>query len=86
MLCNKRGHDSERPAHRDEECPRLPQLEKALAQIQHTNQSINQSKKKKVNALPTDIMGHFEKGIKFREKVYIPNMGGGELEVWQKRR
>ena len=28
---------SERPVHRDEECPRLPQLEKALAQKRRPN-------------------------------------------------
>ena len=33
VLRNKRGRDSERPAHRDEEWPpRSPQLKKALAQ------------------------------------------------------
>ena len=37
VLRNKRGHDSERPAHRDEEWPRLPQLEKALAQKRRPN-------------------------------------------------
>ena len=37
VLRNKRGHNSERPAHRDEEWPRLPQLEKALAQKRRPN-------------------------------------------------
>ena len=38
---NKRGHDSERPAHRDEEWPHLPQLEKALAQKRRPNTAKN---------------------------------------------
>ena len=37
VLRNKRGRDSERPAHRDEEWPRSPQLEKALAQKRRPN-------------------------------------------------
>ena len=41
VLHNKRGHDSERPAHCDEEWPRSPQLEKALAQKRRPNTAIN---------------------------------------------
>ena len=42
-LCSakKRGRDSERPTHRDEEWPRLPQLEKALAQKRRPNTAKN---------------------------------------------
>ena len=42
-LCSatKRGRDSERPAHRDEECPRSPELEKALAQKRRPNTAKN---------------------------------------------
>ena len=52
MLHNKRGHDSERPAHHDEEWPPLAAAgESPLTETktQHSNQSINQSifKKKK---------------------------------------
>ena len=39
VLRNKRGRDSERPAHRDEEWP--PQLEKALAQKRRPNTAKN---------------------------------------------
>ena len=38
---NKRGRDGERPAHCDEERPRLPQLEKALAQKRRPNTDKN---------------------------------------------
>ena len=41
VLGNKRGRDSERPAHHDEEWPRLLQLEKALAQKLRPNTAIN---------------------------------------------
>ena len=37
VLRNKRGRDNESPTHRDEEWPRLPQLEKALAQKRRPN-------------------------------------------------
>ena len=47
-LRNKRGRDSERPAHRDEEWPRLPQLEKALAQKRRPNTAINKINKMKL--------------------------------------
>ena len=47
VLRSKRGCDSERPAHRDEEWPRLPQLEKALAQKRRPNTAKNKLKKKK---------------------------------------
>ena len=41
VLHNGRGRDSERPAHRDEEWPHLPQLEKALAQKRRPNAAKN---------------------------------------------
>ena len=44
VLHNGRGRDGERPAHRDEAMksgPRLPQLEKALAQKRRSNTAIN---------------------------------------------
>ena len=54
VLCNKRGHDSERPAHRDEEWPSLAATRESPStetKTQHSNQSINQQinlKKKKL--------------------------------------
>ena len=41
VLRNKRGRDSERPVHRDEEWPPLAQLEKALAQKRRPNTAKN---------------------------------------------
>ena len=46
VLCNKRGRDGERPAHRDEEWPPLAATREGPsteAKTQHSNQSINQS-------------------------------------------
>ena len=46
VLCNKRGHDSERPEHRDEEWPPLATTRESPStemKTQHSNQSINQS-------------------------------------------
>ena len=37
VLRNGRGRDSERPAHRDEEWPPSPELEKALTQKRRPN-------------------------------------------------
>ena len=59
VLRNKRGHDSERPAHHDEEWPPLAATRESPGtetKTQHSNQSINQSinkslKKKKENTL-----------------------------------
>ena len=45
VLRNKRGHDSERPAHRDEEWPPLAATRESPStetKTQHRNQSINQ--------------------------------------------
>ena len=47
VLHNKRGHDDERPAHHDEEWPRLPQLGKALAQKWRPNTAKKVKNKKK---------------------------------------
>ena len=50
VLRNKRGHDSGRPAHRDEEWPPLAATRESPStetKTQHSNQSINQSLKKK---------------------------------------
>ena len=50
MLRNKRGRDSERPAHRDEERPPLAaarESPRTETKTQHSNQSINLKKKKK---------------------------------------
>ena len=50
MLRNKRGHDSERPAHHDEEWPPLATTRESPStetKIQHSNQSINKNLKKK---------------------------------------
>ena len=41
VLLNKRGHDSERPAHVMKSGPRSPQLEKALAQKRRPNTAKN---------------------------------------------
>ena len=41
VLRSKRGRGGGRPAHRDEEWPRLPRLEKALAQKRGPNTAIN---------------------------------------------
>ena len=41
VLCNKRGCDSERPMHHNEEWPRLPQLEKARTQKWRLNTAKN---------------------------------------------
>ena len=44
VLRNKRGHDSERPAHRDEEWPPLAatrESPRTETKIQHSTQSIN---------------------------------------------
>ena len=52
VLCNKRGRDSERPAHRNEEWPQLAttrESPRTETKIQHSNQSINQSINKNVN-------------------------------------
>ena len=54
VLRNKRGRDSERPMHRDEEWPPLATTRESPStetKTQHSNQSINQSifKKKKLN-------------------------------------
>ena len=55
MLRNKRGRDSERPAHHDEEWPPLAATrEKALAQKRRPNTAINKLKKKK-NPLFRDL-------------------------------
>ena len=46
VLCNKRGRDSERPAHRDEEWPPLAatrESPRTETKTQHTQKSINQS-------------------------------------------
>ena len=47
MLCNKRSHDNEKPAHHNEEQPPLPQLEKACMQQQRPNADKNKFKKEK---------------------------------------
>ena len=44
VLHNKRSHRNEKPAHRDEEYPRSPQLEKA-----HTQQRRPNAAKNKIN-------------------------------------
>ena len=44
VLRNKRGHDSERPAHRDEEWPPLAATRESPStetKTQHSNQSVN---------------------------------------------
>ena len=41
MLCNKRSHHNEKPAHRNESSPRSPQLEEARAQQQRPNAAKN---------------------------------------------
>ena len=49
VLRNKRGHNSERTAHRDEEWPPLATTGESPStetKTQHSNQSINQSLKK----------------------------------------
>ena len=60
MLRNKRGRDSERPAHRDEEWPRLLQLEKALAQKRRLNTAknklINLKKNQRLNSLLSTLL------------------------------
>ena len=43
VLRNKRGHDSERPTHRDEEWPPLAATGESLAQKRRPNTVINQS-------------------------------------------
>ena len=67
MPRNKRGRDSERLAHRDEEWPRLPQLEKALAQKRRPNTAKNKLKKKK-NAGLTPREFHYKKKKKKKKK------------------
>ena len=50
MLRNKRGHDSERPAHRNEEWPPLAATRESPStetKTQHSNQSIKKKKKSK---------------------------------------
>ena len=52
VLRNQRGHNSERPAHRDEEWPPLAatrESPRTETKTQHSNQSINQSIFKKQN-------------------------------------
>ena len=41
MLHNKRSHRNEKPTHRNEEYPHLPQLEKARAQQRRPNAAKN---------------------------------------------
>ena len=50
VLCNKRGRDSERPAHRDEEWPPLAatrESPRTETKTQHSQKQINLLKKKK---------------------------------------
>ena len=65
VLRNKRGRDSERPAHRDEEWPPLAatrESPRTETKTQHRNQSINQSilkkKKRKKKEAPLQRKGH----------------------------
>ena len=78
VLHNKRGHDSERPAHRDEEWPPLaatiesPSTEtKTQHSNQSINQSINQSLKKKCSFFSGERVHSFHQiltGVYYREK------------------
>ena len=58
MLRNKRGHDSERPAHRDEEWPPLAatrESPRTETKTQHSHKLINLKKKQKLKVeLPYD--------------------------------
>ena len=49
VLCNKRGRDSERPAHRDEEWPPLAATRESPCTETKTQHSKNKLKKKKKN-------------------------------------
>ena len=49
MLRNKRGHDSERPAHRDEEWPPLAATRESPTEKRRPNIAINQSINQSIN-------------------------------------
>ena len=68
VLCNKRGRDSEGPAHHDEEWPPLAatrESPRTETKTQHSNQSINQSNFKK--KLPINFFYFLRKW----KKIYI---------------
>ena len=82
MLRNKRGHDSERPAHRDEEWPPLAatgESPRTETKTQHSNQSINKKKslKKKI-----DFIFHSGRtwGLGSPPRTALLRSGGGGWE------